>query len=98
MKQFLFTLPLIRFFRHAQAAPLLADRCNQLQEKIDILEMHLAISRSMVATAMRERDNFEGALDRTCRELAKLKKERQRERGLLRTWVTRCVAVDPSKN
>jgi hypothetical protein len=98
MKQFLFTLPLIRFFRHAQAAPFLADRCNLLQEKIDILEMHLAISRSMLATVMRERDTFEGALDRTCRELAKLKKQRQHERGLLRTWLTRCAAVHPSEN
>jgi len=98
MKNFLWNLPLIRFLRQAYAAPFLAERCDLLQEKIEILEMHLTISRSMVATTIRERDHFEGALDRTCRELALLKKERQQERKLLRTWLTRCRAVHPSEN
>lgn len=89
---------LLRFSRRVRAAELLAERCDMLQEKIEIMEIHLAISRQMLATAIRDKDKFEGALDRVCRELALLKKQQRQKQKQMRTWMTRCLAVNPSEN
>jgi hypothetical protein len=98
MKNFLWNLPFFRFLRQAYAAPFFAERCELLQAKIEILELHLAISRAMVATTMKERDALEGALEEQARQARALQLARRQERDLLRTWLTRCLAVHPSEN
>ncbi len=96
--KFFWNLPFMRFIRRAQAAPLLAERCNLLEERIEILQLHLKISRSMVATTMKERDALEVALERQSRQLTALQVARRQERDRLRIWLTRCLAVHPSEN
>lgn len=66
--------------------------------RADSLELTLAVARGIAAESMRERDHYDGALDRTCRELAIIKHRRRIELKQSRLWITRCAAVDVRSN
>lgn len=78
-----------------------ADLRRQLSTqttRADSLELTLAVARGIAAESMRERDRLDGALDRTCRELAIIKHRRRIELKQSRLWITRCAAVDVRSN
>lgn len=55
-------------------------------------ELQLAVARGLLATTMRERDNYETALDHVSYELARMKRLRRKERAAARSWITRTIA------
>lgn len=78
-----------------------ADLRRQLTEqtnRADSLELTLAVARGITAETMRQRDRYEGALDRTCRELARIKHRRRHELKQSRLWITRCAAINVRSN
>jgi len=66
--------------------------------RAESLELTLAVARGIAADAMRQRDHYDGALDRTCRELARIKHRRRLELKQSRLWITRCAAVNVRTN
>lgn len=99
---FLRNLPIFRWLHRPKDAPvalaLLAERINLQAEHITSLELQLAACRTVLVTTLREKTNAEGALTRTYSRLAQLKRQRRHEKTLLRTWLTRCIAIHPSAN
>lgn len=81
-----------------QLAAVIATNAQLRQEltaathRAESLELSLGMARGIAAVAMRERDQLDGALDRTCRELARLKQRRRIEQKNARLWITRCAA------
>ena len=66
--------------------------------RADSLELTLAVARGITANAMRERDQLDGALDRSCRELARLKHRHRIEIKNSRLWITRCNTINVASN
>lgn len=54
-------------------------------------EMQLAACRAVLAVTMRQRDDYERAIEVLARKLADLKEQRRRERRYLRFWLTRTI-------
>lgn len=68
----------------------------QLREENALLQIEIV--RAMLATTMRQRDNFEAALDHISYELASCKRMRRRERKSARFWITRETKPRISQN
>lgn len=64
----------------------------QSQEAAAAAQMQLAACRSLLATTMTERDQYESALWRACEELVDMRREREAERVAARYWITRTVS------
>lgn len=54
-------------------------------------EAQLAACRAVLGVTMRQRDDYERAVEVLARKLADLKQERRRERQYLRFWITRTI-------
>ncbi len=63
----------------------------QAQEQAAAAQLQLTACRAILATAMRDRDHYEAAVEVLARELAQLKQERRCEKEALRFWLTRTV-------
>lgn len=61
------------------------------QEATRASQEQLAICRALLATTMRERDNYEKAVDALARKLARIEQARRKERAASRYWLTRTV-------
>lgn len=70
----------------------------QLRLREENALLQLAICRSMLATTMRQRDNFEAALDHIAYELASCKRMRRQERRNMRMWITRTTKPRITEN
>jgi hypothetical protein len=68
------------------------------QANAENAELQLTIVRAMLATTMRERDNYAAALDHIAYELAGMKRRRREEVSAARTWITRSIAPRSGKN
>lgn len=64
----------------------------QSQEAAVAAQMQLAACRALLATTMKERDQYESALWRACEELVDMRREREAEREAVRFWITRTIA------
>ena len=88
--------------RHARIAIGMMCRSHQDAEasrkQLASSQLQLATCRGLLATTMRERDQFEAALDHACHELAIMKRTRRQERKNSRLWLTRCTAFNVGEN
>jgi hypothetical protein len=64
----------------------------QSQEAAAAAQMQLAACRALLATTMKERDQYDNALRLACEELVDLRREREAERIAARYWITRTIA------
>lgn len=63
----------------------------QATEQTKAVTEQLVACRAVLAVTMRQRDDYERAVEVLARRLADLKAERRRERLQLRFWITRTI-------
>lgn len=63
----------------------------EAQQRANATEAQLAACRAVLAVTMRQRDDYEKAVEVLAHKLADLKLQRRRERRYLRFWLTRTV-------
>lgn len=64
---------------------------TEAQQKATATMEQLAASRAVLAVVMRQRDDYEKAVEVLARKLADLKMQRRQERQYLRFWLTRTI-------
>lgn len=74
--------------RHQRIALLMA---TEAQQQTAATREQLVACRGLLAVVMRQRDDYEKAVEVLARKLADLKEQRRRERKYLRYWLTRTV-------
>ena len=63
----------------------------EAQRRANATEAQLAACRAVLAVTMRQRDDYEKAVEVLAHKLADLKMKRKRERRHLRYWLTRTI-------
>lgn len=63
----------------------------QAMTQAQAAEAQLAACRAVLAVTMRQRDDYEKAVEVLAHKLADLKMQRKRERRHLRYWLTRTI-------
>lgn len=76
----------------------LRQQLGAATHRAESLELSLGMARAIAAVAIRERDRLDGALDRTCRELARHKRRQRQDSTNARYWITRCTARETARN
>lgn len=74
--------------RHQRIALLMA---TESQQQTTATREQLAVCRGLLAVVMRQRDDYEKAVEVLARKLADVKVQRRRERRYLRYWLTRTI-------
>lgn len=74
--------------RHQRIALLMA---TESQQQMTATREQLAACRGLLAVVMRQRDDYETAVEVLAHKLADLKIQRRRERRYLRFWLTRTI-------
>ena len=74
--------------RHQRIAVQMA---MQAQSELRAVAEQLAACRAVLAITMRQRDDYEAAIEVLARKLAHLKEEQRRQRLNSRYWITRTI-------
>lgn len=74
--------------RHQRIALLMA---TESQQQTTATREQLVACRGLLAVVMRQRDDYETAVEVLARKLADVKIQRRRERKYLRYWLTRTI-------
>ena len=74
--------------RHQRIALLMA---TEAQQQTTATREQLVACRGLLAVVMRQRDDYETAVEVLARKLADVKAQRRKERRYLRFWLTRTI-------